>query len=176
VEFRLLFAGNLPSRGKAPEKHLIRQGFHPQLRELWRNDPNLKLLAAFKGVSGMKGHYSDAEHGDKVEEGWKALAVKRKDFNFLPLVTEAMDARCSLDIVLLRPGNGKLMTGGDIDNKLKTLFDALRMPELMQECDRITPGPDEDPMFVLLEDDSLITEVKVSTDNLLLLPNKREGV
>jgi hypothetical protein len=123
----------------------------------------------------MKGHYSEAEHGDKIYEGRKALVLERKGFKFLPLVTQAMDARCSLDIVLLRPQNGKLMKGGDIDNKLKTLFDALRMPDSPQEFAGITPGLGEDPLFVLLQDDSLITEVKVSTDNLLLLPNKREG-
>jgi hypothetical protein len=31
----------------------------------------------------------------------------------------------------------------------------------------ITPGPDEDPFYVLLEDDKLITHLSVTTDTLL---------
>ena len=36
------------------------------------------------------------------------------------------------------------------------------------------PQEDEDPFFCLLEDDRLISEVRVTTDQLLLLPNQRE--
>ena len=36
------------------------------------------------------------------------------------------------------------------------------------------PQADEDPFFCLLEDDKLISEIKVTTDSLLLLPRERE--
>ena len=54
----------------------------------------------------------------------------------------------------------------------KTLFDALRMPKNLGETGKVAPQADESPFFCLLEDDRLITEVRVTTDRLLLLPNK----
>jgi hypothetical protein len=58
--------------------------------------------------------------------------------------------------------------GGDIDNRVKVLFDGLRMPKSAAEIGGFAPEPDEDPFFCLLEDDSLITEVSVTTDRLLI--------
>jgi hypothetical protein len=46
------------------------------------------------------------------------------------------------------------------------LFDALRMPSNCDEVDG-KPEDDDDPFFCLLEDDRLITEVRVTTDRLL---------
>ena len=60
------------------------------------------------------------------------------------------------------------MQGGDIDNRLKTLLDSLKIPS--------EPGalpPDAAPnskdkfFFCLLEDDNLITELSVNTKQLL---------
>jgi len=93
-------------------------------------------------------------------------------YRFLPLATRDLDLIVSLDILFLRydqPGQ-TLLQSGDIDNRLKTLFDALRKPHSLSEVDG-DPGQDEDPFYVLLEDDSLITHLSVTTD-LLLEPNK----
>ncbi len=49
---------------------------------------------------------------------------------------------------------------------MKTLFDALRVPEKKQLA-KITPQDDENPFFCLLEDDALITGFCVTTDALL---------
>jgi len=72
-----------------------------------------------------------------------------------------------LDILLLRnevPGR-IIVDGGDIDNRLKTLFDALRCPHSAEEAGA---QPDSDSaIYTLLEDDSLITAVGVTTDRLL---------
>jgi len=78
---------------------------------------------------------------------------------------------CALDILFLRrEGPGSLIrSGGDIDNRLKVLFDALRMPQTCDEVCGDSPTPDEDPFFCLLEDDKLISKVAVET-NWLLTP------
>lgn len=79
----------------------------------------------------------------------------------------------SLDILFLRRDQQSLIKeGGDIDNRLKTLFDALRVP---QTTDGLGGEPEagEKPMFVLLEDDALISEVRVNTDSLLMLPQQK---
>ncbi|MEQ1538337.1 MAG: hypothetical protein ABL928_05380 [Sphingorhabdus sp.] len=89
-------------------------------------------------------------------------------FCFIPLITEELALSCSLDILFLRPGpQGMLMQAGDIDNRLKTLFDALRRPQSNDELGSETPSAEGEEIFCLLEDDKLITRVSVNTDTLL---------
>lgn len=173
MEFRLLFEGKLPSSGNASEKHSIRKSFHPQLRELWRKNPSLRQLSINKGNDGTPVTSED----ERFARGIQAIGRNwnRAGYNLVPLVTPEMALRCSLDIVLLRPENEHgIVRNGDIDNKLKTLFDALRIPESATETGGEKAGQDDDPLFVLLQDDGLISEVKVSTDQLLMLPNQRQ--
>ena len=59
---------------------------------------------------------------------------------------------------------------GDIDNRVKTLLDALKMPSTGEIPPGASPGQDEDPLFCLLEDDSLVTRLSVEMDQLLDLP------
>jgi hypothetical protein len=83
--------------------------------------------------------------------------------------------RCSLDVLLLRPADERfILKRGDIDGQVKTLFDALRIPENADETGGATPEADEDPFYCLLSDDRLITEVRVIDDQLLVLPHERE--
>lgn len=74
-----------------------------------------------------------------------------------------------LDITILRPEEpGNLVTqSGDIDNRLKTLFDALTIPDLQQIPPEDSARDGERPFHCLLEDDNLITEVHVTVDRLL---------
>jgi hypothetical protein len=77
---------------------------------------------------------------------------------------------CQLSITFLRQqAPGQLLgEGGDIDNRLKTLSDALRMPtkDEAQQA-KIEPLADNDPIHCLLQDDALVTKVSVETDRLL---------
>jgi|SRR5438552_6206595 len=57
----------------------------------------------------------------------------------------------------------------DIDNRIKVLFDALRLPTI-DEIRDFRREQHEVPFLCLLEDDSLITELKVTTDRLLIPP------
>ena len=60
------------------------------------------------------------------------------------------------------------MASGDIDNRLKTIFDALRMPASKDELGGYeTPEEGETPFYCLLTDDKLISRVSVETDTLL---------
>jgi len=81
-----------------------------------------------------------------------------------------MKTVAELEVHVLRPEPpGSLLTqGGDIDNRLKTLFDSLTMPRhLNQLPSGVFPTPDETPFFSLLEDDNLVTSVTVHYDQLL---------
>jgi hypothetical protein len=58
--------------------------------------------------------------------------------------------------------------GGDVDNRIKTLLDALKVPNDPSALpDGISLTEDEDPLFCLFEDDNLITSLAIKTDRLL---------
>jgi hypothetical protein len=81
-----------------------------------------------------------------------------------------MNVVAELSITLLRPEppGGLITQGGDIDNRLKTLFDALTMPRHINALPTgVKIEPDESPFFCLLEDDNLVTSVAVRTEQLL---------
>ena len=87
----------------------------------------------------------------------------------MPLIRDSVGLACSLDIVFMRKGAiGSLVSqDGDLDNRIKTLFDGLRMPK-PNEMKNHHPG--EEPFYCLLQDDALITGFKVDTDRLLTKP------
>lgn len=79
-----------------------------------------------------------------------------------------MDIRCALDILFLRPEEpGMIVGGADLDNRLKSLLDALRVPDTADGFES-----EDAPIFCLLQDDKLISEIKVTADQLLLLPKE----
>jgi len=179
MDFRLYFKGHLPAETSSPrtkDKHRIRRYFHPQLRELWNTDPNLKeqmrrpLLLDDADESG-EGRVRQARWHPSGKPWIEHLAAEynRDGFRYIPLVRKN-GLRCSLDILFLRrdpPGGIVSRGGGDIDNRIKVLFDALRITENASELCGAKPEDGEDPFFCLLEDDSLISEVTITTDRLL---------
>jgi hypothetical protein len=146
MEFRLFYEGPLKNNGDAKTKHIIRKEFHQQLKRLWEQHDLLKL-ASTRRVDFIEGSVVNilARQFDKC------------GFQFVPLVNKKFDLICSLDILFLRRSKpGELIEhGGDLDNRIKTLFDALKVPP---NYDGISGSPDADeaPFFCLLEDDALI--------------------
>jgi hypothetical protein len=96
-------------------------------------------------------------------------------YRFVPLVREDWSLLCSLEILFLRrdgPGDLGVISAGDIDNRVKTVIDALRRPRNQTELvkDDINPREGEDPFFVLLEDDKQVSRLVVEADTLLVPP------
>jgi hypothetical protein len=162
--FRLTYEGELLAHrddARLPERclhvHSIRKKFHEQLKNLWEQHPVLdKKRYARLGMVGAQ-PFQDFD---------------REGFIRRPLVTDSNGLICALDVLMLRegaPGRGLQ----DVDNRLKTIFDALRMPKGPQELGvgtqqgKVSPASNENPFLVLLEDDRLITHVSVTTDMLL---------
>jgi hypothetical protein len=149
VEFHLYYRGRLKANSTVADKQTIRQQFHGQLKNLWDQKP----------LTDFQDFLLRTEYRRNVGK-----------FAFVPLVNETAALIAELDILFLRPeAPGSIITqGGDIDNRLKTLFDALRMPKTQAEFPKNwAPAKGEDPFFVLLEDDNLIQHVAVRTDRLL---------
>jgi len=156
MEFRLFYRGTLKSNGGISQKQQIRRDFHKQLQKLWQQSP-LKAFESF--------HVS--------------LSKRISSFLFVPLVSRQFYAIAKIDILFLRPEEpGAVVTqSGDIDNRLKTLFDALRMPKDENEIPKgDNPKEDEAFFFCLLEDDFLITSFSVISDRLLIEADPSEVV
>ena len=162
MQFRLIYEGKLPSAGRSntrnKEKHLIRKVLHKQLSQLWQNQP---ILSRYFAVD----HPNTQSGVDMMADKFKTCG-----FRFLPLTHHYFGSlACALDILFLshdQPGD-LIKHGGDIDNRIKVLFDALRMPQNKTELKGQIPEKGEDPFFCLLQDDKQITEVKITTDRLL---------
>jgi len=162
LEFTLVYEGDLYSNGDAKHKHEIRKQLHPQLKELWKLKlPHYLTMAVSSGMSRKV--YAGPPTVEAI-----ATNFTRNGYRFVPLVMEQWNLACALDILFLRKDEKQgVVHGGDIDNRLKTLFDGLRMPSSAAELGGYTPSSDEDPFYCLLEDDKLITELHVTTDTLL---------
>ena len=188
MEFRLVYEGPLKAAvaGKGgrrtEEKHAIRKVIHKQLARLWEVVPNLKMRTTDYTVLHPGGATWDANHkitsrtmasSDLRQSLCKTLgdSFDKCGYKFVPLVNNHMKLSCGLDVLFLRrdmPGVPLIHSGGDIDNRLKVLFDALRVPANCDEVSGAVKESGEDPyFFCLLEDDALITGVSVTTDTLL---------
>lgn len=173
VEFRLLYQGILTPNGNVADKFAIRRQFHPQLRNLCSEQPLLRSQLIAWGCHEAQQALGNAYISEAAfSYGIKRLAdTHLNGFRFIPLSRKEWHLRCSLDVLFLRREKpGKVFMRGDIDNRFKTLFDALQMPIQGQDVGQETPGPDEDPFFVLLQEDDLIADVSLTTDRLLDVP------
>jgi hypothetical protein len=178
MEFRLLYQGELfaTSRNdtRAKHKHALRRSFHLQLRRLWGLNANLREYVLRKSLQSFpEGHTNE----ERFNLGIQAIGKEwsRAGYDLVPLVLPEFALRCSLDILLLRPEDDTfIFERGDIDGQIKTLFDALRIPDHVSETGGSAPDADEKPLFCLLQNDKLISEVRVTADQMLLLPGTRE--
>jgi hypothetical protein len=138
---------------------------HAQIRELMQTHPTFR---------------EDVVDTDVIAKVAKASWTKRTTlgpFTFEALVAEEHWRTCHLDILLLRrAAPGGVFIGGDIDNRIKTLLDGLRSPHQLTELPPgDTPKEDENPFYVLLDDDKLVSGFNVRTDRLLSPISAYEG-
>ncbi len=90
--------------------------------------------------------------------------VLSNGYRFIPLVSRRNRLLCELTITLhRREGGFHPVIGGDLDNRIKTVFDALRMPRRNNEIHWSLSGDGKTELFCLLEDDSLISKISVET-------------
>lgn len=185
MKFTLTYDGDLASSGNKPkpaEVGRIRNVFHDQLADLWDKHIVLRQLArtAFINATGGQVFYGfDLPPGEVLPTFADAvppppagtvslcapIAVPEVG-SFVPLVRKSLYLACALDILFLRqedPGS-LVLQGGDLDGRIKTLFDALRMPTQQEaKGDSLTA----DPLCCVLESDTLISDVSIKTGRLL---------
>jgi hypothetical protein len=162
VRFTLTYDGPLHVRGKAPAKQVVREAFHPQLAELWTYEP-LVHSRFLLDPSGQK------DPDEMFQPGLSVLTTIGAQV-YAPLVSRKLKLNAELEVLLLRAGPaGSVLTGqGDIDNRLKVLFDALSVPTPQQALPCTDDlGTAAKPLHTLLEDDDMVTRVDVDTARLL---------
>lgn len=188
MRFRLTYSGPLQATQRdaqatqrdpmALHKHSVRRVFHAQLKQLWAtnkflrdhklapyqvNNPNYRYLPTDGAVWG------DSRDQYRPMADVLADVYARDGYRFVPLVREDISLICNLHILFLRRDYpGSLLSAGDLDNRIKTLIDCLRPPHGSNElAGNEVPLDGEDPFFVLLEDDKVVTGLTVETDTLL---------
>ena len=182
MRFHLVYRGKLPGTGNSGTPGIvrdIREAFHPQMEHLWNTHRALKALRQsaivpkedFVGLAVANTPFAidrDLEafpaRDDEVD---LCAAIERGGRQYVPLVRKSLDLNCEIHITFLRqedPG-ALVLQGGDLDNRVKALLDALRMPDL----DVAAQFPQaSDPTFCLLESDSLVSDFSVNTGRLLV--------
>lgn len=154
VNFRLTYDGPLKAQSQSEsrriDKHKIRCVFSRQLNNLL----NLKQSEFFR---------------EEVMATGSLPGVTLGGILFFAVVREKLNLVCDLDILFLRRDRpGCLIgSGGDLDNRIKVLFDALRMPQDDNEVRGLSYEDSSWPLVCLTEGDSLITGFRVTTDRLL---------
>ncbi len=195
MRFRLTYEGELRATGRDPEKdqrdplachkQAIRKIFHGQLKLLWETNKFLKAHEVPEGsihvrpgdVISVKGGLPGAPKKTTPLVDHIASNFHRDGYRFVPLVCEDFWLLCSLDILFLRRDfRAGVIHAGDLDNRVKTLIDTLRMPKGANELKgHETPATGEDPFFCLLQDDNLVTALSVQSGMLLDPRIDRDG-
>lgn len=151
VEFRLTFDGCLMSTGngsKPRHVHEVRRQFHPQLKRFWQVNRFLQEC--------------------RTDYLSFVPAAVIGEFEFQPLIGEKSQLLVGIEVLFLRAGiQGAVVNNGDLDGRLKTLFDALAVPQHSQQLGSESPTEDERPFYCLAQDDRLFTHVDIETDELL---------
>lgn len=147
MNFVLTYRGILKSNGRPKHKNEIRQYFSPQL---------IKAT-----------HIYPAFHESIYKEKYSSFYRDVNGKKYIQLINSGLCLLADLDILILSQGElgGIINAGGDIDNRLKTLFDALTVPTVGQQMDN-----NENGLNCLLQDDKLISGIRVVVEPLLNIP------
>lgn len=188
IQLRELWSQHPDLRYFANQKYVFRKGEAFPITGIVPFAENTSV--AFTGGAGRSGNQyvgmATSAHilreGDEAKTWLDYIAdghIACNGIRFVPLVSEASGFTCSLDILFLRrDGPGSLIQShGDIDSRIKVLFDGLKMPKQVGELgDYKRIEEDENPFYCLLENDKLVTNVTVTTDRLLAPKAKEERV
>jgi hypothetical protein len=163
---------------KAEHKHDIRRKLHPQLKKLWETHKPLQRLVAPTAAWDVFPSTVGVDWTEPPSVSRPLVAVlsdvyahhKAFGYRYVPLAWKENHLEVSLRILCLRHDHaGALLPGRDIDNRIKTLIDALTMPGPRQVPPRNgkprRPTADEKPFFVLMDDDRRVSHLEVQTAN-----------
>lgn len=161
----LLASGNDPpvrSESKLKNIWAIRDRLEPQLERVYETSP------VFRGAGAS---------ATRAAAMYVRQPIVRNGFKFGALIRPSMGLGCELDIKMLvnhEPGS-VITQAGDLDNRLKTLIDALRVPKDNEFRGRTMTQGDDEFFPCLLEDDAAITKVCIASERWLAAGNRAEN-
>lgn len=185
MRFQLVYVGKLPSSGNKPKPAdavRIRDVIHAQMAELWRvhrslrrlrrtsivkRDPSIQYLGTYESPFDVERDVDAYPADPNNNEVDLSAPINFGARSYVPLVRRSLDLNCAISISFLRqedPGD-VVLQGGDLDGRIKTLFDALTMPK--KEVELHYPSA-QDLTYCLLESDTLVSDFEVSTGRLLV--------
>jgi len=150
MDFTLYYKGKLKSNGDKKEKHRIRKYLSIQIEKLWDQEP----LISFKQF---------------LESEFDAFSRQINGISFSSIINNEFHYVADIDIVLLHkdPIYKMIKNGGDIDNRIKTLLDSLKMPSRSEFPDNSIRSNETNRIFCLLHDDSLVSSLKITSKQFL---------
>ena len=165
MKLHLTYDGPLPSGAKDTLngqyiKHRIRERFSAALRRKWTQQNPVLMDFYTKGLPEESFAENRFCRDDAVAPFFRMFT---NGYHFIPLVNRRNRLLCDVTVTLhRREGAFQPVSGGDLDNRVKTLLDALRMPRKAAEIPGNLVGHGEE-MFSLLEDDSLLCRLCIET-------------
>ena len=174
MKFTLHYRGPLESGGGSREhKQYIRHYFLKQLTDLWSRSPfvypnQTERRLREKLLDPCNCKCPSNECCKNCTSVVKRVHDERgQEWKFTSIVSKKHALLAELDLIFLRPKGPEENTEWDIDNRLKTLFDALSIPKKEQIPKDEDPPREGNLFHCVFEDDSLITGVNVKTDRFL---------
>jgi hypothetical protein len=165
MELTLYYRGELGSNKGPNQKQGLRRAFHKQLSVLWQQDPWQGERWRWDTEDKIYQVHKDSKNLENVD-----IKHTIGKFTFVPLISRKIFMVADINIQMLRsePAGTVSAQSGDLDNRVKTLLDALRMPNTPQDLPKDDiPRDNETPFFCLLEDDALIHKFSVTTHRWL---------
>lgn len=182
MRFHLVYNGPLrasANKAKPADVLKVRQALDPQLRHLWKTHNALQVLEREGAVNRSGATIRMPSYTGPGSAGPREIALAMPqlyedlcggigvgDKVYRPLVRSSLHLSCELEILFLRQADpGALVSqGGDLDNRIKLLLDALRMPD---KAEQDNCPPPESELYCLMESDHLVSRLDVNTDRLL---------
>lgn len=185
MKFTLIYDGDLPAgdSSRAVYASKIRNELHHQMADLWDSHVVFRALRhtarnpIYRYEAPIRPNHEKIRKLMEFEGDPPPLEPGQIDYcapieiagvgRFMPLVRHSLYLACGIDILFLRHEEPfKLMKeGGDLDNRIKTLFDGLKMPNPKDKY--VGEEPTADLLYVVLEDDALISDISIKSGRLL---------
>ena len=175
LQYNGVLVSNQQRRQRVENKRTIRLAIDPLLRTLWAQNRQLRWIGAHEGKLTRLRSASWNGHALKIDplKGGMDGPLIRSPFPYLRLggltyimlVNQLDRWRCDLSIQLLVPE--RVGTQGDLDNRLKTLYDGLQPPQNLDQVGIGGDAPEDGLIFCLVEDDSMIRNRNVEVESLL---------
>ncbi|MGV8831687.1 MAG: hypothetical protein ACOH2N_06910 [Devosia sp.] len=145
MELILTFEGRIPAqRSDLGVIWTMRRSFSTQLQKVWGKEP-----------FGILKKWEDSEFA----AGAPKFTRSNGDQTFVPIYGRDVGVGVDLDITLLTgmPQQKAILSAGDLDNRIKRVVDALRVPKGHGEMAKDLPSGGR--WYCLLEDDNAVLSI-----------------